>query len=295
MENDETDRSAPPLDRDGQVLRNAALEAAMREVALHDSPQSRGLLYQLLLDALVIVAIPDEPAIAGPRTLNAGESLTLVTTSDDDATVLPVFTHAEAVLAWRPEQGGMLTLPARAVLELAAANATNKIAINPGSATWGFVSRREIQALAQGRVPLPDGSEVVTAAAEVRVGRPQSMPPAEVMTALSQALNAEPTANAAWIFVMQQGTTPGEMTVGVDFAAAPEDPRHRAAMRKIVDGTGAHCEAARGLMFVTADQDWKAILEDGSGVEIFRRRQASPPEPTTSDKSRQRWPWTQRS
>jgi hypothetical protein len=52
--------------------------------------------------------------------------------------VLPVFTSTAAVLAWRPEGTGILTLPARALLEMALAEGTGKIVINPGSPTWGY-------------------------------------------------------------------------------------------------------------------------------------------------------------
>ena len=265
-----------PLDRDGESLRNSALEEAMLEVSRFDSPQARALLYQLLLDALIVVAVP-EAIGEGVRTIDAGESLALMTLRDEEGTILPVFTNAEAFTAWRPEGGAVLTLPARAVFQMAAAEATQKIVINPASPTWGVVTSREILALARGRLPLSDGSEVVAEAAQIKVGVPDRPPPAEVLAAVDASLAEEPSARAAWLFLIKQGETPAEMAVAIEFDETPDDPRHRNAMRKIVDGTGARCEAARSLVFLTADESWHETLAAGSGIEIFRRRTPESP------------------
>jgi len=258
-----------PLDRDGESLRNSALEEAMREVSRYDSPPARALLYQLLLDALIVVAVPG-PAAVGHRTIGAGEPLVLMTIRDDEGTALPVFTNADAFTAWRPEGGGVLTLPARAVFQMAASDGTRRIVINPGSPTWGIVGSREILALARGRLPLADGSEVVTEPTQVQVGRPDRLPPPEVLGALTRALAGQPTASAAWVFLIKQGESPAETAVAIEFAEEPEDPRHRGAMRAIVDGAGGECEAVRSFVFLVADEGLQETLTAG-GIEIFRR------------------------
>ncbi|MEZ0095167.1 SseB family protein [Streptacidiphilus sp. EB129] len=287
---------ALPRDRDGEVLRNSALEEAMLGVSRHDSPQSRALLYQLFLDAMVVVAIPDEPEeLPVERVLHPGESIALLTVTDEDGEVLPVFSNAEAVLAWRPSRGGVVTLPARDIVQMAAAHGTAKIVINPGSPTWGYVTSREIRSLAQGRLPLTDGSEVAAEDAEVQIGLPETMPSAEVMAAVTEVLQAEASAEVAWLFVMRQGDAPTETAVAVEFHAAPLDPGHRRAMRTIVDGSGYRCADARSLLFLTADQGWRTILADGGGVEIFRRTAPSDPAaPRPPRRARGWWPWTRR-
>src|ERR1700753_2823732 len=102
------------VDGAGEPLRNHALVEAMRAVSVQDTPGRRALLFRLLLESTVVVATPEMSGEPGMRTAEAGERLSLFTFRDGDETVLPVFTTAAAVLAWRPGRTAITALPARA-------------------------------------------------------------------------------------------------------------------------------------------------------------------------------------
>ena len=142
----------------------------MRAVSVQDTPGRRALLFRLLLESTVVVATPEMSGKPGLRTTEAGEHLSLVTFRDGDETVLPVFTTAAAVLAWRPGRTAITALPARALLEMALSAGTDRIVIDPGSPTYGYLTRGDIAALARGRLPLGSAGEVVPEQTQVRIG-----------------------------------------------------------------------------------------------------------------------------
>jgi SseB protein N-terminal domain/SseB protein C-terminal domain len=260
-----------PTDNTGQPLRNQALVDAMQAVSIEDTPERRALLFHLLLDSTLIVATPDRPDAPRTRTAQPGEHLNLATLQDSDGTVLPVFISTAAVLAWRPEGGGIIALPARALLEMASAAGTGKVAINPASATFGYLTRPEIQALAKGRLPLGPAGEVVPEATQVRIGIPQEPPGPALLEALSEALRAEPAAERAWYFLMQQGQSEHELCVAVRLAVGVTGERERAAMRAVIDRASGHCEEVKTLAFMVAHGDLQANLQAGAGKQFFRR------------------------
>lgn len=258
------DHSEPP--------QNRAIVEAMNNVAVHDAPERRALLFQLLLDATLIVATPEAPDQPGvSRTAQPGEHLTLVTLPDEDGLVLPVFTSDESLSAWRPGVGGYVEMQGRDLFQLAAAGGTDVIVLDPGSATGGTILRHELEALSKGRLPLGK-QEVFSESTEVRIGQPAELPPAELLEALRAALAETPLALRAFLFLMRQGDAAPEMCVGVVLDDAAVGDAERAAMRAIVDGAGNRSPDAGWLAFLNVtDGDWLEDLTAGAGVEIYRR------------------------
>ncbi|HZD71523.1 MAG TPA: SseB family protein [Actinomycetes bacterium] len=193
---------------------NTAVVEAMRSVASHDTPQTRALLFQLLLDTRLVVATRGTPAEGG-RTVREGEHLDLLTLAGEpgQGPVLPVFTSLDTLLAWRPLGGGYLVVPSRSLFELAAANHTSGIVIDPGSPTRGTILREELQALARGRIRLGT-SEVVPESTRARIGPPVAPPPAGAIRAVRAALEEEPLAVGAFAFVLEQGGAAPELCIG---------------------------------------------------------------------------------
>ena len=257
-------------DASGQPLRNTALVEAMRNVSVADTAETRALLFRLLLETSLLAVTPDRPEPPRAWTAGPGEALSLVTLSDSEGTVLPLFTSAAAVSRWRPEGAGYIALPCAAILEMAAANGTNKIALDLGSPTSGYLTRYEIEQLARGRLPL-GRSDVVAEATKVRIGRPSVPPPAGALEAVRSQLKAEPTAQRAWYFLMQQGSQPPEMLIAVQFAQGLDPGSVQRAMRRVVDGAGQRSEVVRTLSFLVADDHWQASMVGGSGEEFFAR------------------------
>ena len=121
-----------PTDHAGDELQNRALVDAMRAVSVDDTAATRAVLFQLLLDSHLVVLSPSEPAEHRTWTAEKGDTLQLVTFSDDEGTVLPVFTSVDALLRFRPDGGGYVALPASALFQMADAGGTGRLRSIPG-------------------------------------------------------------------------------------------------------------------------------------------------------------------
>lgn len=260
-----------PTDDTGQPLRNQALVDAMQAVSVQDTPERRALLFQLLLDSTLIVVTANRPAVTGTKTVQAGERLNLLTLQNVDGPVLPVFTSAAALRSWRPAGTSVAALPARVLLEMASTAGTATIAIDPGSLTHGYLTRREIETLAKGRLPLGAAGDLLQQETRIQIGIPQEPLGPVVLDALRDALIAEPAALQAWYFLLQQGQSQPELCVAIQLTPGTTGEQERAAMRAIIDRAGSRSADGRGLTFMTVGGDLRASLESGGGRRFFRR------------------------
>jgi SseB protein N-terminal domain/SseB protein C-terminal domain len=228
--------STGPTDTEGEPLSNAGVVEAMKNVSEDDRPETRAMLFQLLLDTTLLVVTPAVPKRSGERTLRAAEHLNLVTLKDDEGSVLPVFTSVEAVSKWLTDSAGYIAVPSRALFELVATSDTNRVLIDPGSPTWGSVTRYEIEQLARGRLPLGKAGDVVAESTEVRIGKPATPPPPSALDALRTQLAQVPSVLRAWYFMMQQGQQAPELMIAIQYAAGVS--LGAGLMRQIIDGAG---------------------------------------------------------
>lgn len=263
-------RYAEASDASGEPLRNTALIEAMRNVSVADTPETRTMLFRLLLETSLLAVTPSSPSVPRSWTASGGDTIDLVMLSDSEGSVLPLFTSAAAVSRWRPEGGGYAAMPARAIFEMAANNGTNKIALDPGSPTNGYLTRYEIEQLARGRVPLGQ-TDVVAEETEVRIGKPATPPSNDALDALRTQLQNEPKAERAWYFLMQQGTQAPELFVAIQFASNLVGDLLHQAMRRVIDGAGQQSESVRALSFLVADEQWQDSMTSGSGEQFFSR------------------------
>ncbi len=257
-----------PVDGAGEPLTNSAITEAMMNLALEDTPDRRALLFQLLLDTTLVAATPQAPKTTRTRTVKAGETLDIVTLTDDEGSVLPLFTNPEALIRWQQGPSGYLALPSRAIFEMAVANGINKIVVDPGSSTWGSITRYEIEQLGRGRLPLGK-SDIVAESTNVRIGKPARPPSAEALAAIRVQLADMPSVLRAWYFLMQQGALPPERVIAIQFGSGI-DP-HPGPMRTIIDRAGEACDEVRALSFIVADGNWPRDLSDGAGELFFER------------------------
>jgi hypothetical protein len=239
---------------------------AMKNVSEDDRSETRAMLFQLLLDSTLLVVTPTVPKRSGERTLQTAEHLNLVTLKDEDGSALPVFTSVEAVSKWLTDRAGYLAMPSKALFELVAASDTNKVLLDPGSPTWGSVTRYEIEQLARGRLPLGRAGDVIAESTEVRIGKPTTPPPPSALDALRTQLVQVPSALRAWYFMMQQGQQAPELVIAIQYAAGV-NPR-AGLMRQIIDGAGDASPEVRSLAFMVADEDLQSTLANGGG-ELF--------------------------
>ena len=262
-------RREPPEDTRGEPLTNTAVVEAMNNVAADDGPDARAMLFSLLLETRLLVVTPPGSEKPGARTVQAGESLDIVALSDEDGTVIPVFTSQESLSRWLTREAGYLGMPGRAVFEIAEANGTNKIAIDPGSPTSGYVTRYEIEQLARGRLPLGQAGDRITEETEVHIGVPATPPSPAALEALRTQLAQVPSVLRAWYFLMQQRDHPADLCIGIQYKAGV-DPSG-GIIRQIIDGAGEASEDVRSLAFLVADEHWQSTLANGAG-ELFYTR-----------------------
>lgn len=258
-----------PIDVSGETLTNVALVEAMKNVSVDDRPDARAILFSLLLETTLLVVTPEAPQRPGARTAQPGEALDIVTLADSDGPMIPAFTSLESLSRWLTSPAGYLAMPSRALFEIAEANGTNKIALDPGSPTWGLLTRYEIEQLSRGRLPLGNAGDVVTEPTEIRIGKPTTPPSPAALQALRTQLTQVPSALRAWYFLMQQGDHAPESCIGIHFAVGV-DPR-AGVMRQIIDRAGAESDAVRGLAFLVADESLQSDLAGGSGELFFTR------------------------
>jgi len=266
-------KQAPPgpAAADPVRLDNSALVDAMAAVAKNDCEQSRATLFELLLEATLIVSTPDSPPDEGSRRAGTDERMKVAMLQGEGGVVLPVFTSVATLLDWRPEGGTYTALAATALLRMALNMPDGTIVVDPGSATQGTLTGYEIATLASGRLPL-GGSEVAPAGTQVRIGPPSAPPPDEVVHAIRDALAAEPGAHAAWLFLQQQEGCAAELVIGVELSAGIEGEAEATTMRRLVDRAGARCAGVASLAFMVVREDAgmrQAIV--AGGEEIFRR------------------------
>jgi SseB protein C-terminal domain len=139
----------------------------------------------------------------------------------------------------------------------------------------GWISRTEIAALAQGRIPQgPSDAPVHTSPrpSQVKVGRPATRPADALIDAARRALGAQPHAIAGWLFVMAEGSDPAQLMVGVELARGLGQPEVEATMQAILEETWARSTEAEQLRFMlVADPAFRETLATGAGELIYMR------------------------
>ena len=266
-------RSRP--ERPAEQQASLEVEGAMRRVAEQDTPENRTALFELLLGATLLAATPDSSS--------GGTEPGLATIAGEDGPALPVFTRLEAMLAWRPTGYGPVALTGRTLFETAARYKTAKIEVNPASVPRGWISRAEIESLAQGRVPLgPSGQPAASnepappkepaPPTELRLTRPTVRPPEALIEAARRALVAQPHTLAGWICETGRADGPPQLMVGVELARGLDQASVEETMQAIVEETWARSADAHRLKFMLLTGDaFRKRLAAGDGELIFER------------------------
>jgi len=154
---------------------------------------------------------------------------------------------------------------------MAARYKTARIEVNPASVPRGWISRTEIEALAQGRLPLGPTEEFAPAT-ELKVGRPAVRPPDALIQAATRALEVQPHVVAGWLFATVQGDEPPQLMVGVQLARGLDQAATEETMQAIVEETWARSSDANRLRFMIVGQrTLRDTLRSGAGELIFKR------------------------
>jgi SseB protein C-terminal domain/SseB protein N-terminal domain len=192
-----------------------------------------------------------------------------------DGPVLPVFTGADALHAWRATGYAPVAVPGRTVFEMAARYDAARIEVNPASVPRGWISRTEIAALAEGRIPLGPTQardQPSMPASQVKVGRPAVRPPDALIEATRRVLDSQPHALAGWLFVRAEGSEAPQLMVGVELAGGLSRSDVDATMQAILEETWARSTDADQLRFMlVTDRAFRETLASGAGELIYMR------------------------
>jgi hypothetical protein len=233
----------------------------MRQLAQHDSPEARVAMYRLLLDSAVLVG-----TVVAHTSEDTTGGFSLVFTDGD---ALPVFTGAAALRRWNGSVDTAVLLPAREALKLALGHRAKRVVINPGSATWGIVTRAELVALADGMIPLRDGSQVAAEDQEIQVRSPAQRPPDEGVLALTSTLRAEPAVEAAWLCDARHPATGRTELLAVVLLDPAAD--RDATLSRVARAVQHRDLSLFSLRMLAATNEWVTLLESGAGLEVYRR------------------------
>ena len=250
---------------------NSVLIQAMENAATHDTPERRELLYGVLLDATLLAITPEPPAKPGMHQVDEDQPIRLVTGSDDEGQLLPLFTDFEAIRAWHPDPQGYVMLPARDVFEHTAATNPCRIAINPGSQIRGVLTPPEIEALARGRIP-DTQAELLADPVNMTVAKASTPPPREVLDALRSLLQPEKKVIQAWYFEVERDFLFTNSAIAIRFADGTAPAEQDRIMRSVTHETGRAVPAAASFLFQIATPEIVAAMEDGNGDEFYFRK-----------------------
>lgn len=224
-----------------------ALERAAQE------PAQRPAFYRALMDADVfVIGHTDQPEqnAQGHHTIPAGANVSLVNWEKaDGASVIPFFTHLEALQRAIDAQTFYLSLPARSLFELTR-GAT--LFLNPKSEHGKEFVPHEIEALLDTGMNQKAETRVVEKETQVMLGQPAQYPSA-MIDALQQLLARHPGVKAAYLCLMHDPEVQDAPTLVVGFEG--------------LDLEGTMAEAGSVVADTAPDgQAVDFVVVDGSGI-----------------------------
>jgi len=188
----------------------------MLAVAQGDSPEKRRALYAALRKSTLILATPGAPADGKTHISDGNTQIRFIANTDNTGKVaLLAFTSEAALLAWRPVGCTYTALPATAVFSLAVEQQMDSIVINPRGPTGGFLTRREILALAEGWDPSEE-KQSISKGTKVLIAPPAIPPSEEFLAALRTRSQAMPTVRGLYLVTGTIGDGEPHYLVGVE-------------------------------------------------------------------------------
>ena len=186
----------------------SALDQVLKKLATNDSSNLRERFYRELLASRLFLATPSaattDVPVACPITNEKEDGVGFIATNGPDGKpAMIVFTGQVGFEAWQAEGCECAEMPADEIFKLAINNQINSIIINPRGPFGGFITQRELRALAEGSIPgeYKDGlaPQQISKDSKMVLGK-SILPPRKSLVAevRKQALN-HPEISAAYI------------------------------------------------------------------------------------------------
>jgi hypothetical protein len=188
---------------------NSALDQVLRKLATDDSPKIRERFYRELLDSRLFLATPgaavaEEVPVNCPITNEKEDGIGFIATNGPDGKpAMIVFTGQAGFEAWQTEGCECVEMPSGEIFKLAINNQINSIVINPRGPFGGFITQREIRALAEGSIPgeYRDGlsPQQISKDSKMVLGKPILPPRNSLVSEVRKQAENHPEISAAYI------------------------------------------------------------------------------------------------
>lgn len=261
---------------------NAGLVRAMHEMALQDNVENRRKLYEALLASTLIIPTPELPkGFQSPgQTLSYPNTrIDMIGLNKNGQKVTPAFTDEEALRTWDPNTPS-LGLKSQALFQMVMGTDIQGVIINPFDPIrkmirpGGFVTRSELEFLAQGLVPSRFGSSgfqvQLKAGQSIAIGLPAVRPGPDIEEALRSAAMGNPVITELWLFQMANPEGGSHTAVGIQIDKIIPRDREGELVAKLIEAIRPILKQGQSLDFLflrgKLGQDVKAL-----GASIFRR------------------------
>jgi hypothetical protein len=252
------------------------LLAAIRAVAEHDGPETRGPFYAALLVSRLLLPTPGDGS-SGETTEDGRVRFFTTPPGEDGSWKILAFTDERALSAWRAEDSRYLELDGRALFAMAVSTPTAGILLNVAGPAGGELTRREFATLAEGAIPTategPTEEVRLREGEEVLVAAPAKAPGEAFLGVLRMALEEAVPIRAAWLADVAFGAGERHPAVGVALESAPGDEE----LRALFDGVMARIQPLLGhgryVDFIVLDRVWAPLFAD-AGPPVYERTPA---------------------
>ena len=205
-------------------LGNRRLLDAMFSASTDDSPAAQEAVYRALLEAPLLLPIPEEEQAGSEGWESAAEPVTVKFISAppeaDGSWRFLAFTSEAALTRWRPQGCRYVAMRGPDVFQMVMGTEAAGLVIDVAGPWGGELPRAVVQLLAEGTVPLEAREGVLhlerTDGREVYVGPPSEPASGELVAALREAAARVPSvASVSLAQVVAEEGSDGHLTAGV--------------------------------------------------------------------------------
>jgi len=261
-------------------VENLALLQAMTDVAGSDNAETRRKLYAAMLDAVLLVPVPEVPRELAPGTHTTSSPVAIQISGIVDAKgvrITPVFTDVEALRNWDPNTP-YIGLTSVDLFRVLLQKDAQDVLINPFDPIrkmirpGGRVTRCEIEQLATGVAPTNTGHQQFTFKKDekVLIGLPVNPPTAALQETLRDRAQQIPQIAELYFFQMARGQRESTTVIGVYLGQSVGEADRRQIMQELGLVIQGKMQPGQFLDFMFPEGSFGEHIRKVGGT-IFRR------------------------
>jgi hypothetical protein len=192
-------------------------------------------------------------------------------------TIWLAFTSRQALHLWREQfPDAYVAIQGSQVFALAVQNNVDQLVINPAGPVGGYVTRIELQMLAEGTIPMEGGEKVNTVLARanthLQIGPvAQGLAPG-LLDHFKGHLEKEARVEAAYLASVMLGGGLPHLLLGICFKKLPDEKSIQGLMAEIGKDVGKYLGKGEFVDMVPLDEghEWYDYLQE-KGTQVYRR------------------------